>query len=181
MIGRSKKKAKRRVGQVATVLLAALVGFVAAVITTAVGSAGPPYPIQAVTSQGPRVTSPSDGSEVPVVSLSSDFVEVTGRKCLDEETRVRGQVGWRSIVPGGFAYVVPDNSNGVPAVRLAGCSPFKTFENQIPEPVVEWATRVIERGGTPEVVIGGCETPVRDNDSEGEELCWTTERFVLVR
>lgn len=136
-----------------------------------------PYPVQQVDSQGPLVDSPERGGNliIPQVKLGST-VHTTGQKCAKEDVTVQGEYGWRSVVPNGYTYEMP---KGAPGRRLKGCESLD-FDNHIPSDVDAWAREVIENGRVPEVYLGGCETPIREDGHKGATVCWRTEPFVLV-
>jgi len=139
-----------------------------------------PYPVQYVAhQQDDMVVSSVEGSGnsmIPKIHLSSGSVKIIGSKCAKEDVQVKGHYGWVSIVPGGFSYNVP---SGPPGHRLAGCQQFD-FKNEIPEKVAEWAKEAEADGIQPEVVITGCEVPIKGDGTQGVEICWRTEPFALV-
>lgn len=135
-----------------------------------------PYSVQVVESQGPKLNS-SDQSDrlIPQVKLGSK-VHVTGVKCSSEEVTIKGEYGWRSVIPQGMDVPVTTAASGY---RLPGCTPLD-FRNDIPPAVDAWARSVIDNHKRPEVFIGGCEIPKKANGDSGVEVCWRTEPFVLV-
>lgn len=127
----------------------------------------PTFPTEEMTGNGAVVLVPSVPIDQPII--------VNGTKCADEDVVVEGVVTWRSVSPPGFSV---ETGRGIDD-RPAGCGE-STFENPIPDPVVDWAEAQFTAGRDHVLVqIGGCETPVRDS-GEGETLCWHTETFGLL-
>lgn len=161
--------------------IALTLGITAGVVVYKVLSPAPwsplgPYPVQVVTSQGPKLKSPINAAEVlPQIKLGSKAA-IAGTKCSKEEVTVKGGYGWRSVVPSGLEYTA---ATGAPGLRLKGCSKL-AFQNVIPPEVDDWARDVINGGQVPAVFLGGCEIPVNPDGKEGVKVCWRSEPFILV-
>ena len=130
-----------------------------------------------------RVLSRVEGVDGPAIRITDDAVEVFVRKCAGENQKfkVTGFVQWRSVIPGGLAYLPDEQLKDDPAaigVIGPGCIE-NTFLNEIPAQVkVQMRRALSEAKNTPvKWRITGREYAVMDRS---QTQTWTTEPFLVV-
>ncbi len=135
-----------------------------------------PYPTQIVDPPGDALLE-VNGESFPVIDLSEGrTVKVIGTKCYKEPVRVSGTVSWQSKHPIGLTHLA---GSGVADVAQ-GCVT-QTFDNDIPDAVIQWAQeRFAEGEKYVTLAIVGTEIAEREGGSDSERATWRTEELALV-
>jgi hypothetical protein len=127
------------------------------------------YPVQ-------RVDSTIAGRNRPSALTSQGEVKITGTKCANDETQVRGETTWLEIEPGGIAV----NLGMTTGVRQRGCTT-QSFRNDIPDKVLDRVAKLAARGVNESTwQLTGTETPIDDDGRRGLPRTWQSQNFVLV-